>query len=120
MIVSAVLAASFGVGFLLFPQPLASLYGLDLTTDGAFIARLLGVEFIGYGLLAWFFRNEAHSNAGAAVLLAFFITDATAFIVSLVAQLSGIMNAFGWSLVGVYFLLAMGFGYFRFVKSGES
>ena len=40
------------------------------------------------------------------------------FIVALLAQLSGVMNAFGWSAVGIYLLLALGYGYFLLVKPG--
>ncbi len=120
MIVSAVLAFGFGIGFVLIPEPLASLYGLTLTPGGIFIARLLGVEFMGYGLLAWFVRNAKDSDACRAILLAFFVTDAVGFIVALLCQLSGIMNPVGWSIVGVYLLLALGFGYFRFVKLDAS
>lgn len=120
MIVSAALALGFGVGFALIPEPLASLYGLALTPVGTFIARLLGVEFMGYGLLAWFVRNAVDSEIRRAILLAFFITDATGFLVALLGQLSSMMNVLGWSIVGIYLLLATGFGYFRFVKPSAS
>ncbi len=120
MIVSTVLALTFGIAFVLIPEPLASLYGLTLTPAGTFIARLLGVEFVGYGLLAWFVRNAVDSEIRRAILLAFFITDGTGFIVALLGQLSGITNLLGWSIVGVYLLLAMGFGYFRFAYPSAS
>jgi hypothetical protein len=120
MIVSAALSIGFGVSFALIPRPLASLYGLALTPAGSFVARLLGVEFIGYGLLAWFVRNVADSEIRQAVLLAFFITDAMGFLVALLGQLSGLMNGLGWSIVGIYLLLAVGFGYLRFERSSAS
>jgi hypothetical protein len=120
MIVSAVLALTLGIAFVLIPESLASLYGLTLTPAGTFIARLLGVEFVGYGLLAWFVRNAVDSEIRRAILLAFFITDGTGFIVALLGQLSGITNLLGWSIVGVYLLLALGFGYFRFVYPSAS
>ena len=43
-----------------------------------------------------------------------------AFIVVLVAVISGIMSAFGWSAVGIYLFFTIGYGYFQFVKSSTS
>ncbi|CAB1056396.1 hypothetical protein D1BOALGB6SA_1132 [Olavius sp. associated proteobacterium Delta 1] len=81
MVISTVLALGFGVGFLLLPGPLASLYGFTLNPSGVFIARLLGVELAGYGLLAWFIRNIVDTQIQRPILLAFFITDGIGFIV---------------------------------------
>jgi hypothetical protein len=53
----------------------------------------------------------AHSMTqlfGAAVL---------GFVVALITQLGGGINALGWSTVIFYLLFALGFGYFRFIKS---
>ena len=118
MIVSTVISLGFGVAFVLMPALLASLYGLGLTPAGTVMARLLGVEISGYGLLAWLLRNASDSEARRAILLAFFITDATGFVVSLLIQLAGLMNPLGWMIVGIYLFFAISFGYFRFVKSG--
>ncbi len=120
MVVSAVLALGFATAFILVPEPVASIYGLALTPAGAFVARLLGVEFVGYGLLAWWVRNAADTELRRAILLAFFITDAAGFLVALVGQLSGVMNLLGWFIVGIYLLLAVGFGYFRMVKPSDA
>jgi len=120
MIVSTLLALGFGIAFVVIPGPLAALYGLTLPPDGIFLTRLLGVEYMGYGLLAWFVRNAGDSQLRRAILLAFFITDATGFIVALLGQWSGVLNPLGWSIVGIYLLLATGFGYFRFAQRSEA
>jgi hypothetical protein len=56
---------------------------------------------------------------GAAVL-GLFVNDAGGLIVALVATLSGVMNALGWSVVAIYLLFPVGYGYFQFVKPSES
>ena len=111
MVVSGALALVFGIGFLVIPGPLASLYGLELTQSGTFVARLLGVELAGFGILAWLVRNLIEFHIQRLVLLAFFITDGAGFVVSLLAQLAGILNALGWSIVLIYLLLSLAFGY---------
>lgn len=117
MIISAVLALGFGIGFLALPDFLASLYGLDLTRAGTFVARLLGVELAGYGILAWFLRHVLELHVQRLVLLAFFITDASGFILSLLSQLSGLMNPTGWSMVAIYLLFSIAFGYLYVAKA---
>jgi hypothetical protein len=48
--------------------------------------------------------------------LAIFVGDTIGFIVALLAQLAGTVNALGWLIVALYLLLALGFGYFQFSK----
>jgi len=38
------------------------------------------------------------------------------FVVALINQLSGLVNALGWSTVALYLLFALGYGYFQFKK----
>ena len=95
MVVSGALALVFGIGFLIIPRPLTSLYSLELTKSGTFVARLLGVQLAGYGILSWLLRNLIEFHTQRLVLLAFFITDAAGFVVSLLSQLAGLMNSLG-------------------------
>ena len=75
-----------------------------------------GVWLIGIGLLAWLARNSTDSDARKAIVLAFIICYSLAFVVSLIAQLNNVLNAFGWGTVALNLVLAMGYGYFQFVK----
>jgi hypothetical protein len=71
-------------------------------------------------LLTWFARNDAGSEALQATVLSLFVYDAIGFVVALMAVLSGVMNALGWAIVGLYLLLTLGFGYFQFKKPSAS
>ena len=55
------------------------------------------------------------------ILLANVVGDAVGFVIALLSQLAGVggVNSLGWSTVAIYLLLALGFAYFRFVKSGD-
>ena len=48
--------------------------------------------------------------------LALLIADGLGFVVMLRAQVAGGMNVMGWTAVGLYLLLTLGFAYFYFVK----
>ncbi len=114
-IVNAVLSLVFGVALVLAPASLASFYGGTLSEDGIYVARLLGAAFLGICVLTTFARNATDTDARRAIVLAYFIANAIGFIVALLDQLAR-PDVLGWSIVVIYLLLALGYGYFQFVK----
>ena len=106
----------FGIGSVLIPQTLITLFGSTLNPAGLLMMQYGGVWLIGLGLLAWLARNAAESEARKAIILAFMICYGVAFIVALLAQLNTVLNAFGWGTVGLNLVLALGYGYFQFAK----
>jgi len=120
MIIKAIICLGFGVPMLLVPAKLMSLYGLTLDPSGILMARLYGGALFGTLLLTWFSRNDTGSVTLRAAVLYLLVYDGINFIVTLVAVLSGIMSAFGWSAVGIYLFFTIGYGYFQFVKPSVS
>ena len=116
MVINAIAAAVFGVSFVLWPGQVLSQYGHSADAALEYVGQLVGAALIAFAVLTWSARSAPDSVARRAILLAMFIGDATAFIVALIAQLGGVENELGWSTVSIYLLLALGFGYFRFVK----
>jgi hypothetical protein len=115
-IIYAVISAIFGLTFIFMPQTALALYGITLSPGGILIARLFGAALLEFALLSWLVRNAGDSEARKAIILAVFVGEVVGFIVALVGQLSGEVNALGWSTVAIYLLLALGFGYFQFKK----
>jgi len=114
----AIAALFNGAGLVLMTETYASIYGVSLADkDAIFMAQLLGAALLSYGFVAWFARDAGASDARSAIVLGFFLSLAIGFVFALLAQLSGVLNTLGWVIVGLYFLLALGFGYFQFVKS---
>ena len=125
MVVNAIVAVVFGLGFVLAPGQAASLYSPEAGVPevGAvleLVAQLFGTALLAFAVLTWVARNAPDSEARQAILLALFVGDAVGFVVSLIAQLGGVVNALGWSTVAIYLLLAIGFGYFRFMARSAS
>jgi len=116
MTVNAVIAGLFGIAFVVVPVRLLAIYGITVDAQFALVGQLFGAALLGYALLTWTARNAAASDARAAIVLALFVSDAIAFVIALIAQLRNVVNAFGWSTVAIYLLLALGFGYFQFKK----
>ena len=118
MVINAVVALVFGLAFVLMPGRVVSYYAVTLNEGGLFVGQLFGAALIGFAVLTWLARNSGANEARQAILLALFVSDAVGFVVALLAQLAGVANSLGWSTVAIYLLLALGFGYFRFMRSG--
>ena len=116
---NAVVALVFGLAFVLMPAQTGGLYALDFTDGGLLIARLFGAALVSFAVLTWLAKDAKPSGARDAIVLALFIGDAIGFVVSLLAQFAGVANALGWSTVVIYLVLAIGFGYLRFVAGDE-
>jgi len=120
LVFNAILALPFGVGFVLVPGTVWSLYGLAPGPAVNLAGQYFGVELIAVGLLCWFARNVSDSIAQRALILAFLIADVIGLVISLIATLSGMFNAVGWSAVAIYLVLSLGYAYFQFMKPSAS
>ena len=120
-IINFVVCLVFGIGFVFLPEQVISLYGNDAVTGQfKFIGQLFGSSLLTFGVISWLARNSTESNARDAILLSFFLGDFVGFIISLINQISGVVNALNWSTVAIYLLLSLGFGYFYFKKPDDS
>ena len=119
MAAKAVVCIVFGIGFVLMPQFLGSIYAMSLDPGGALIARLFGAAFIFEAIVLWFARNAAGSDAAVrAIVLGVVVSNAIGFVVTLLATLAGVWNVLGWSAVVLYLVFGLAFAYFLFSKPG--
>jgi hypothetical protein len=116
LIIKATVCLCLGVPILFVPNFIYSIFGATMAAGGVFAAREYGASMIGILMLSWFARNSQESDARWAIILALFVYDAIGVIVTLVAILSGALNAMGWLIVALYLFLALGFGYFLIPK----
>jgi len=116
--VAAIVDLAFGLGFVLVTLPFVLLYNVTLNAGGVFVGQLFGAALIGFGVLNWFARTVSDHKAVRAIVLGNLVSAALGFVIALIGQLTvvGGVNQLGWSTVAIYLLLALGFGYFQFVK----
>jgi hypothetical protein len=119
LIVKAIISLVFGIGFIVIPATVWSIYGVTLDPVGILMTRFIAACLIGIGLICWITRN-AELTLLKGITLSLFIGDTIGFIVALSGQLSGLMNTLGWIVVAIWLLLALGLGYFRFIKPSTS
>ena len=121
MVIKAVIVFVFGIAFVVMPTRSMSNYGVMLSQGGAVMTQLFGAAFILLGIVLWSARNAPRSDVGLrGIVLAVFVGDLMGFIITLIAQLNRVMNSLGWTSVAIYLLLAIGFGYFQFVKPANA
>lgn len=110
MVIKAAVCLIFGVILLSVPGALFSFLGASLSPGGTFAAREYAATLFGNLMLTWFARNAAESAARRAIILALFVYDGIAFVVSLIAVLSGVLNPLGWFIVAIYLFFTWAFG----------
>ena len=112
MIIKALVCLGFGPLLLFVPGPLLDFLGTTLDPGSSLTAREYGAALIGTLLLTWIGRDAEDSVARRAIIWNLFVYDAIALIATLIIQLSGGLNLFGWGIVVVYLFFTIGFGYF--------
>ena len=117
MTIAAVVALVFGLGFIIAPVASLNLYGTETNVTGQFLGRYLGSSLLGIAFLTWLVRNAPASPTRRGVLIALCINMVLGFVVALYDKFAGAGNNLIWLNVAIYLLLALGFGYFAFMKT---
>jgi hypothetical protein len=115
LIVNAVVLGCSGIGAILLPSNVLSLYGVESGPAVKLMAQYAGLGSFVIGLIAWFSRNVKDAKAQDAIILAFLITYVIGVIVSVFGTMSGLMKI-GWAVVGIYLLFALAYAYILFLK----
>jgi hypothetical protein len=114
MIIKALVSLMFGILLLAIPDILFSILGATIGLGGMFPAREYGAALIGNVFLCWFAKDAAESEARKAIIIALFVYDLIAFVVTTITVIAGILNPLGWLIVLVYLFFTLGFGYFLY------
>jgi hypothetical protein len=120
MTIKAAVCLVFGIVLLLVPSFLMSILGVKLDAGGELMARLYAASLFGNLILTWIARRDTGSPTLKGSILGLFVYDAIGLLVALVAVLTGVMNALGLAIVAIYLLLAIGYGYFQFLKPSHA
>lgn len=92
----------FGIGFLLLPGFVVSLYGISLDESGLLMARLLGAADTASGMLLLGLRDIARSQASRLISLKGAVEWSLIAVILLLNTLSGLLNFLGWVSVVLF------------------
>jgi hypothetical protein len=114
-----VFAIFFGVSCTVFPGWVLQLYGLPASDAAIWTTRLVGGSILGFATLMWFGRSTPAADTRRAIALALLVQDLVGLIASVEIQLTGSVDAFGWTNIFLYGFLSLGYAYFYFVPSAH-
>ena len=115
--IAGLLALAFGLGFLVAPGPMLARYGVGPDPAAVLMSRFFGSALFHVGLLVFLARGLEDLAAQHAIVRAGRTGAAAGLFVALSGQLSGVVNALGWSTVAICLALLLGYGYFHFGKA---
>jgi hypothetical protein len=118
-LINMFVALIFSLALLLGPNTLLTKFGMKTGPSENLMAQFLGAALVIPGLLSWFARDFNEVAAQKAVTISFFLFYVIGFIVALLGTLSEAMKSSGWSIVIIFLAMALGYGYFLFMKPSE-
>ena len=120
LLIGGLLGLVFGIGFLLGPRPMLTLYGVSADPPVVLLARFLGAALVQVGLVFYLIRDVGDPKTQRGVVIGSFIGSVAGLVVALTGQFWGLVNQFGWSTVAIYALLTFGYGSIMFGRPAST
>jgi hypothetical protein len=114
LLIAGILALAFGLGFLLMPRPMLTLYGVPTDPSIVLMARFFGAALVQIGLVFYLIRDVGDPRTQRGVVIGSFLGSVAGLVVALTGQFWGLVNELGWSTVAIYGLLTLGYGSIMF------
>jgi hypothetical protein len=116
LLIGGLLGLVFGLGFLLAPRPVLSLYGVAADPTVVLMSRFFGAALVQIGLILYLIRDVSDPGTQRGVVIGSFLGSLAGLVVALTGQFWDLVNGLGWSTVAIYGLLLLGYGSFIFGK----
>ncbi|RJP48835.1 MAG: hypothetical protein C4583_13820 [Anaerolineaceae bacterium] len=118
-LLNTVICLLFALGLLLMTPVMLSLFGMDNLPDARTLGQLLAVELVVGGMITLLARDVTDEKAQSAINYSNMVAGVLGLVVALNATLTGVFGWFGWVIVAVYLIVAVGFAYFQFFAPPE-
>ena len=118
-IITGILGLFFGIVQVIIPGQFSDFYGGTLTDAGKFNGQLIGAAYIGIALLLFLVTKSSDAKARQAIVIGSLVHFVIGLAISLRWQLLKVVNAWGWTTVGLFALLSLGYLYFLVTKKTD-
>ena len=108
MLVAAIDGVVFGLGSLLVPETILSVFGGETDDLGLATIRQQGGIILGYGIVAWFLREVDAGPLRRGVIAGVVVSFAFTALIAALITTSGLINALGWVIVVIHAAVAIG------------
>jgi hypothetical protein len=119
LLASAIVCAARGLGLIVAPAELFSMYGVQTDIVGLWTAQFLGGVMIGFGLVNYLSRRSTASSTLSAILVGNFVTEFISFIFAAKGAATHIFSSLGWIPAGEHLIFMTAFSYFVFYRKGN-
>jgi len=116
---NSIITLVLALGLILMTSVMVNLFGVNNGAETRTLSQLFGVGLVVSGMITLLAREVTDPMARSAINFSNLIADVLGVVVALNATLTGVFGWFGWLLVVVYLVLALGFGYFQFLAPPE-
>ncbi len=104
-LVGAVLALAFGIGFLVMPAVVLSIYAVPGDAPTVLMARFFGLALLQVGVTFWLLKETRDAGTQRGLAIGGALGAVAGILVALMGTLAGTLNAMGWSVVAIYAVL---------------
>jgi hypothetical protein len=111
-IVSLIVEAIFGIGFILVPANLLAPMGVTLNNTSTTFACLFGSAIISFPFILYLARKSDNLIFKKSVVNSMFVYFSISTLLLFITQINGQMNTLGWSVISLHFVLTVWFGYY--------
>ena len=118
-IITAILGLFFGILMLIIPGQFSDFYGGELTNAGKYNGQLVAAAYLGIAVLLFIATKAKEAKARQAIVAGSLVHFIIGFIVALRWQILGEVNVWGWTTVGIFALLTLGYAYFLLTKKTD-
>jgi len=118
-IITAILGLFFGILMLIIPGQFSDFYGGTLTNAGKYNGQLVAAAYLGFAALLLIATKAKEAKARQAIIIGSLVHFVVGLIISLRWQIMGEVNVWGWTTVGLFALLSLGYAYFAVTKKTD-
>ena len=113
-LLNSVVSRIFALGLFLMTPVMLGLFGMDNSADARTLGQLIAVELVVGGMITLLARDVTDPKAQSAINYSNMIAGVLGLVVALNATLTGVFGWFGYVIIAIYVILALGFAYFQF------
>ena len=114
---SAAVAAILGLALVFAPAAVLGQFGVETRVAELHMGRFLGAALAGFGILLWFAKDASEENVQRNMGYALLAGTVLALLVTVIGVASdGIIRNFGWLVIVIEVLFALGYVFVLFLQ----
>ena len=114
-VLNAIVSFLFGVAFLFVSSIALKQFGVDNYASTRLMAQFFGAAMLALGIVLWFAKDIAEPALQRGLGIALLVGAAAGLIVTILGTTAHTLREFGWAVMSIYALFALGYAYLIFL-----